>query len=708
MKIFIFVALLIVLIAASLSAQQIEYVGSTLWSGINDVKVVGDYAYCAFYNGLAILEVAGDSIISLVNELYLGGGSYGIDITGNFAYVADGTSGLQVINIADPYNPILVGNCIINGNCRGIQISNHTAYIADALNGLIAIDISEPTEPEVLGTLNFNYYSIQNMFLHDNRGYLIIGHRSSPHSMLKIVDVSNPSVLTEVGEYDPGYNSEFKDVVVEGNYAFLATSFEGLLILNVANPSHILSVGSYNTNGGGAIGLSENYIYIASSSGSGLKIIDISLPISPTLIGNYGNGRGITDIFVTNNYVYLITGLSSNLEKISILNPASPSRCAIYNSSSRTINLFVSDSLAYIASLSGLNIIDISNPSIPSELAKENIGIAIGGDVFVSGEFAYLTDYNNGFSVIDVVNPANPQWIGGGHTIGGSGGVFISGNYAYLAISSSMQIIDITNPRHPQLAGSYATPEVSNNVYVRGNYAYIANYNYGLKIVNIFNPANPQFVGGCPTAGNVIGIFIQGDYAYLTAKYSGLQIVNISNPNDPVLVGDFDTPGQACDVFAMGEYVYIADYYSVEIINISVPNNPSFVANFYTPGYAHGIFTQGNYIYVADEFSFIILRFSTNEIESNSCLPASFSLSPNYPNPFNSSTTIRYNLPTESPVTIDIYDILGRKVQTLLDVKEQAGSHQVNWNAADMPSGAYFARLRAGEQSQTMKMILMK
>jgi hypothetical protein len=696
----------VIVLAAPLPAQQIEYVGSTLWSGINDVKVRGDYAYCVFYNGLAVFDVSEDSIISMASKLYLGGGSKGIDIDNNFAYICDGTSGLQVVNITNPYNPIVVGNCIASGNFLRIQVSNHIAYIADAIDGIIIFDVSEPGNPYILGSFNYDHYSISELYIDNNRGYLILHSRNSPQYLLKIIDISEPNAITELGEYEPLY-SHLEDIVVDGDYAYLATSYEGLLILNVANPAHITAVGTYNTQSGTSISLSGNYAYITSSTNDGLYVVDISQPRSPSLLGTYRNGGVLSNIVVDSNYIYLTSGYFSNIEKISVLNPASPSRCAIYVGTSNTLNLSISDSYAYLASLTGLKIVDLTDPSHPLDLFKENIGFTIGNNIDVSGQFAYLIDSFYGFRIINVADPANPNWIGGDDGLGGSGGIFINNNYAYIAVSSSLQIIDVTNARNPELTGTYITPGVLSNIYIRGNFAFIT-YNHGLSIINISNPANPLPIGNITLPGVPSSVFVLGDYAFIADDYLGLKVINISDPASPISVGNFDTPGYAKDVFAIGEYVFIADYYSIQVINVTDPTNPTYVTHYYTPGFALGIFVSGNYIYVADDYSFLILRFSPTNVEDPKNLPSSLSLSPNYPNPFNSSTTIRYNLPTESPVTIDIYDILGRKVQTLLDVKELAGSHQVNWNADDLPSGAYFARLKAGQQSQTMKMILMK
>jgi len=89
-------------------------------------------------------------------------------------------------------------------------------------------------------------------------------------------------------------------------------------------------------------------------------------------------------------------------------------------------------------------------------------------------------------------------------------------------------------------------------------------------------------------------------------------------------------------------------------------------------------------------------------------LPASFGIEQNYPNPFNPSTSLKYALPKESHVKINIYDILGRKVTTLADEKQPAGYYDITWNAFDKTSGIYFARLETEEFAKSIKMILLK
>ena len=88
--------------------------------------------------------------------------------------------------------------------------------------------------------------------------------------------------------------------------------------------------------------------------------------------------------------------------------------------------------------------------------------------------------------------------------------------------------------------------------------------------------------------------------------------------------------------------------------------------------------------------------------------PSSAFLAQNYPNPFNPSTTISYDLPTRSLVSLKIFNVLGQEVATLVNGEVETGKHQVNWDAAGLPSGAYVYRLKANEFTETKKLVLLR
>ncbi len=89
-------------------------------------------------------------------------------------------------------------------------------------------------------------------------------------------------------------------------------------------------------------------------------------------------------------------------------------------------------------------------------------------------------------------------------------------------------------------------------------------------------------------------------------------------------------------------------------------------------------------------------------------IPRGFTLYQNYPNPFNPSTTIKFALPVDSRVKINVYNSLGQLVETLVDKEMESGYHEVNFDASRLTSGVYLYQLQAGEYISSRKMVLIK
>jgi len=100
----------------------------------------------------------------------------------------------------------------------------------------------------------------------------------------------------------------------------------------------------------------------------------------------------------------------------------------------------------------------------------------------------------------------------------------------------------------------------------------------------------------------------------------------------------------------------------------------------------------------------------SKEVEVNLSTPKEFSLSQNYPNPFNPSTTIKFGLPKTSNVKLELFNILGEKIATLIDKEMEAGYHNYQFSIVNyqLTSGIYLYKLQAGSFVQTKKMMLLK
>ncbi len=100
--------------------------------------------------------------------------------------------------------------------------------------------------------------------------------------------------------------------------------------------------------------------------------------------------------------------------------------------------------------------------------------------------------------------------------------------------------------------------------------------------------------------------------------------------------------------------------------------------------------------------------FEYSDVVEVEVVPTKFELSQNYPNPFNPSTTIRFSLPKQTQLKINLYNMLGEEVATIADGIYESGNHKVTFNASNLASGAYIYRIVAGDFVETRKMSLLK
>lgn len=98
----------------------------------------------------------------------------------------------------------------------------------------------------------------------------------------------------------------------------------------------------------------------------------------------------------------------------------------------------------------------------------------------------------------------------------------------------------------------------------------------------------------------------------------------------------------------------------------------------------------------------------TSMQNNESRLPTAFYLYQNYPNPFNPTTTINYSIPKTSFVSIEVYDVLGKRVSTLVNEEKTAGNYSIKFDGRNLSSGIYFYRLQSEDFSQTKKFVLLK
>lgn len=151
-------------------------------------------------------------------------------------------------------------------------------------------------------------------------------------------------------------------------------------------------------------------------------------------------------------------------------------------------------------------------------------------------------------------------------------------------------------------------------------------------------------------------------------------------------------------------------------IDLTDPLIPRRTGLYPTPGVASkGVIGPSNLLYVADFCGIEIFRYdtSTDVVSDPAILPRRFSLSQNYPNPFNATTTIDYEVLHTRQITIDIMNILGQRVRSLVYEIRGPGVYQAVWDGKndtgkEVSSGVYLCRLKTHDFGAVVKMVLLK
>lgn len=267
----------------------------------------------------------------------------------------------------------------------------------------------------------------------------------------RIFNVADPSNPTLVGSYTPSQNASYREIMMAGNYVYMAMDSLGFLIIDVSNPTAPSLVRTVNTSDPGptpspyGFYLDGSVLYV-SDYYNGLKIYNASSLSNPSLLSPYLSGSSLGwDLEKRDDYIFLARG-------------------------------------DY-----GLQVIDVSNPSAPAIAAELDYYHWSARSVAINlrDDYAFMAAGEAGMHVIDISTPTNPVWVAGCNTPGSAFDIHVSGDYAYIADyeSSQMLVIDVSDPTAPILVGSYNAGSYAYSVQCVGDRVYVGTGN-GLHVVN--------------------------------------------------------------------------------------------------------------------------------------------------------------------------------------------------------------------------------
>jgi hypothetical protein len=694
--------------------------------------------------------------INLVGEMYDWSlsGVHDLEIRGDYAFVADGTSAFQVLYIGDSDEFKIAGQISdIGGAPVAVAIQDTLAFLAVENQGLTIIDISDPPDPQIISFIN-RPGPIIDVAVNDQYVYLL----GTYLSVIAIDNPSRPGVLGSIHIYHG------REVLIEGNFAYVANDTRDLYIIDISdpsNPSIVRELEFESTITG--ISIRDQFLYC--SDRSRLSVIDISDPFEAHIVSQT-NSFWMLNVCVNEQYAFCVG--RRGLRIFNIENPEELFEVSYNNFFSAELEPHFADNILYVPmGRDGINTYNVEDVESPIEINPEVNQHSIEKAEF-NGNLIYALDSYKMLKILDFTNPDRMVEIGSLSIEGGLLNLSLNGNYAYISTERrGLIIVDISQPRMPQEVARINSAAPVLDVMFRGEDAYfLTGYEFewdsvALKRVNVSVPSNPRDLFSITnwycleapalrTQGSNIFVALDevsfGDHhcsgvqifdaqvdsltfiriedgitdidifgnILAVAKESGhIRLFDISDLGDVRPLSTFSASrSPISDIHLTARYIYLAATGDgIKIYDISDPFRPHRVGYYDTKGLASSLDIFDRFIVVGDinALGLYDCNDCTEVSQPGSSSPAEFEILQTFPNPFNNYLSANIRLPFASPVKIDVYDMQGKLVKNLLNESFLSGGyHQLIWNAIGLTSGTYFLNIQVSEFTQTKSVELLK
>lgn len=739
--------------ASQVTNLNVEKSGEWIEGSNYAVATSGNLVYLGNGSQFQVIDVTDPDSPATLASVTLPGipkKAYGIDVLDGLAYVSAWDK-VCVFDVTDPVDPVLIleqdvphsmrveasdDHICVSGlegvrimewasdgtltqlskypDTQDIYVSSPDAtvrgdYLYYSYGGMTVFDISDPAVPLIVGEHNEYPRGYTRIALQGNQAFVITG------DLLRVFDVSDPAHPTKIDSLKtPGYTGRFTDIAMIGRFAYCATN-EGLLVIGVPGGDRPTVVWE---SGIGATGLaiSNNRVFV--SHDSWLRSLDITDPASPVEGWIFPTGSEFRDLDLAGETAY-IADKDYGLRILDVSNPVNPEPVGDYYAGDTVTQLEVVKDHVYLFGYLSLSVIDVSDPENPVETARRSsthyyASAAVGqGHLFVSKQSV-------GFEVLDVSVPSTPVEEGDyGIDLGLDPCLAIDGDLLFVVEGRfipkekrHLRIIDVSDPSNPNEVGSFLLFDLvafasgmgyyPRDIAVRNGYVFLPCAEIGLRIIDATDPSAPHEVYRYETDCLMNDASISENLLYISECpkrlwLSGPQtitVLNVSDPANPVEVGRYSEmeTRRNVDLVASQQTLYV----------VSQTANKDYVIDF-TVDMSVFEFQRGRQ---KDEPKIRLL--------SNGSSPTGKPvLGRSFPNPFNPTTTIEYTLPVAGRVGLEIYDVQGRSVTTLVDGFKNPGGYTATWNGvgadgATVPSGVYFVRLEFEKGIQTRKIVLVK
>jgi len=360
----------------------------------------------------------------------------------------------------------------------------------------------------------------------------------------------------------PGWAS---DVAISGDLAYVACQDGGLQIVDISNPVSPTLIGSLVTGTKVARVKPFDHYVLMSENGLTLDVVDVQNPSNPVVVGSIKLPGSIQEIAVKDGYAYVADYSNwltppprspGGLRVVDVSDPTNPRLVARSESPEGLRTGLISGDYFFAVSNKRIGIVDISTPTVPSIVGQWEPSDPPIWNAALSGDYLYVTLDDYKLLVLDISDPVHPREVNS-IFINARGRITLAGDLLITAhrglYQQAIDIVDISAPSFPRLIGGAHWRSAPSGLAISGKHLFLADWSAGLTVIDISEPHGPHILGSLeiPVDSSPGCLEIIGDFAYLkTGKC--LHIIDISNPLQPALVRDVDTEAAVGDIAVSG------------------------------------------------------------------------------------------------------------------------------------------------------------
>ena len=466
------------------------------------------------YGGMRILDISSPTMPIEIGHFDPGEAVSGIAKQGQLLYLShiSGSWRTSVVDISNPANPTEVHAFQAGSVVIDLAIANNHLYLADIDNGLVIYDLATPQMPTFVNELN----GLFAIGVSTNGSILYV---EEPNTVY-LYDVTNPSSPLFLDVYADKSTLGEPEVAAVGDYMYLAYDSAGFQIVDVSDPTAVTKISEYDLLSDiGRIALDGDHAYIPEGL-DGINILALNETGRPSIVGHYPRMTFFDDIAAKEGYMYTIDTMTQELLVIDATTPTNPALVTQHFLGEFIHQMVVEGDYAYAVG-SSLNIVDISDPQNSNLLTSWFPG---GGEqIAVSATEAFIGD-SNVLRIVDVANPLSPMIITTVPMTDNIVALETMNNYLYVAVmGAGLHVLDVSDTTSPTPVDFIPLPVgFFSNLLAHESNMYF-NHN-GLSLLDATNPASPQLVSQYPLPA-AADIAARGSKIYIPRGHYGLSIL---------------------------------------------------------------------------------------------------------------------------------------------------------------------------------------